>query len=173
MKILIAEDDKDTLLLYKRALQRRGHQVLTAFNGEDCLNIYHTELQHISSVSHPSNHVQPFDVVLLDYKMPRIDGLEVAKEILAINAHQRIIFASAYVKETLVDSVKHLNQVVELMQKPFDEHALVDSVEDKEIYVELQKLNVDIEAIKAANFRHEQIRDLLHQLRKLQKGRTF
>jgi CheY-like chemotaxis protein len=39
----------------------------------------------------------PFDVVVLDYKMPSKDGMEVAKEILQINPYQRIIFASAYV----------------------------------------------------------------------------
>jgi DNA-binding NarL/FixJ family response regulator len=32
--------------------------------------------------------------VILDYKMPKINGMEVAKEILAINPHQRIIFSS-------------------------------------------------------------------------------
>jgi CheY-like chemotaxis protein len=49
--------------------------------------------------------------------MPKKDGLEAAKEILELNPRQRIIFASAYVKETLEDSVKQLKQVVELMQK--------------------------------------------------------
>ena len=42
--------------------------------------------------------------------------MEVAKEILAINPHQRIIFASAYVWETLIDSVKELKQIVELQR---------------------------------------------------------
>lgn len=56
----------------------------------------------------------PFDVVVLDYKMPDKNGMEVAKEILRINPHQRIMFASAYVIETLKDSVKELSRVVEL-----------------------------------------------------------
>ena len=50
--------------------------------------------------------------------------MEVAKEILAVNPHQRIIFASAYVKETLEDSIKQLNQPVELLQKPFGQDVL-------------------------------------------------
>jgi two-component SAPR family response regulator len=36
--------------------------------------------------------------------MPKINGMEVAKEILAVKSHQRIIFASAYVKESLYNS---------------------------------------------------------------------
>ena len=53
-----------------------------------------------------SLHIQPFDAVILDYKMQDMDGIEVANEILEINPQQRIIFASAYIKETLLDSVK-------------------------------------------------------------------
>jgi CheY-like chemotaxis protein len=74
----------------------------------------------------------PFDAVVLDYRIPGKDGLHVAKEILELNPEQRIIFASAYVKETLEDSVKKLGTVVELMQKPFDADVLVDTIEDKE-----------------------------------------
>lgn len=93
----------------------------------------------------------PFDVLLLDYKLPDMNGMEVAKEILTVNPHQRIIFASAYVQETLQDSVKQLHQIVELIQKPFDVNKLLDTIEDEEVYNELKKLNVDIDVIKAAN----------------------
>ena len=86
----------------------------------------------------------PFDVVVLDYKMPSKDGMEVAKEILQINPHQRIIFASAYVIETLKDSVKELNKVVELLQKPFTMEAFVSTVEDNEAYEGLKLLMVSI-----------------------------
>jgi hypothetical protein len=37
----------------------------------------------------------------------------------------------------------------------------------------LQKLNVDISDIKAANLRHEQIRSILDILRQVQRGKTF
>jgi hypothetical protein len=55
---------------------------------------------------------------------------------------------------------------VELIQKPFGQDVLIDVIEDKEIYAELQKLNVNVDDIKAANFRHEQLRDLLEVLKK-------
>ena len=99
--------------------------------------------------------------------------MEVAKEILAVNPHQRIIFVSAYVKETLQDSVKQLHQIVELMQKPFAINELIDTIEDKDAYNQLKKLNVDIDVIKAANPTHEQILDLLERLRKIEKMGTF
>lgn len=56
--------------------------------------------------------------------MPRMHGMEVAKEILAVNPHQRIIFASAYVKDAPQGSITRLKQIVELLQKPFGEQDL-------------------------------------------------
>ncbi len=99
--------------------------------------------------------------------------MQVAEEILATNPRQRIIFASAYVKETLTDSIRKLKQVVELMQKPFDITTLIDTVEDKEVYSELKRFNVDVDIIKAINPTHEQIIDLLKRLKTVQKGRLF
>ena len=170
LKVLIAEDEKDIARLYKMALEKRRHEVLVAYNGEDCLKIYHEVSQRVRSRTYPTVNIQqPFDAVMLDYRMPKINGIEVAKEILAVNPHQRIIFASAYVKETLTDSIKELKQVVELMQKPFGEGALIDTIEDKDIYQRLQKFNVDIDVIKAINPTHEQIVDLLERLQRIQK----
>jgi hypothetical protein len=49
-----------------------------------------------------------------------------------------------------------------LIQKPFgEEDVLVDTIEDKQIYAKLQKLNISVDDMKASNFRHEQLRDLL------------
>jgi DNA-binding NtrC family response regulator len=137
------------------------------------------------SSSHPSFmfdslQYSPFDAVILDYRMPGKDGMEVAKEILELNPNQRIIFASAYVKETLEDSVKELKRVVELMQKPFDADTLVDAIEDKEVQEGLKKLMTNLRqtSTTSANDKDfepslEQIRDLFEGLRKIQKGRTF
>ena len=170
LKVLIAKDEKDIARLYKMALEKRRHEVLVAYNGEDCLKIYHEVSQRVKSRTYLTVNIQqPFDAVLLDYRMPKINGIEVAKEILAVNPHQRIIFASAYVKETLTDSIKEIKQVVELMQKPFGEDALIDTIEDKDIYQRLQKFNVDIDIIKAINPTHEQIVDLLERLQRIQK----
>ena len=124
----------------------------------------------------PPQLSSPYDAVVLDYRMPKRDGLQVAKEILESNPSQRIIFASAYVKETLKESVKELRQVVELMQKPFLPEALVDVVEDTEAYPELKKLFANVRNMTESDFENpspDQIRDILEGLKKIQKGRTF
>jgi CheY-like chemotaxis protein len=66
MKILIAEDDKDTTISYKRALEGRGHQVTITNNGMQCLEVYHKELQNVTSNTDLSEHIQPFDAVILE-----------------------------------------------------------------------------------------------------------
>lgn len=202
MQILIAEDDLDISALYKKALEKRKHSVVLTYTGEACLENYldafhdtksrrddpevTTKKTRVlsSSTSNESNSrynassketvpLNLYDVVILDYKMPGMNGMDVAKEILGVNPHQRIIFASAYVRETLQESVKQLKQVVELMQKPFSLSQLVDAVEDKEVYEQLKSLNVDVNRIRAAEPSHQVVIDLLERLKKIQKYRTF
>jgi CheY-like chemotaxis protein len=165
-RILIAEDDEDTAMTYKMALKEAGYEVKIVDNGEDCAKIYLEKFQEFRLLKskrttvHPFD--QPFEVVILDYRMPRMDGLQVAKEILTVNPRQRIIFASAYVKETLKDSVKGLKQVVELLQKPFSSQILVDTVRDKQVYKQLRRYKVDTKVLQKAELTHEQLMDLLN-----------
>jgi CheY-like chemotaxis protein len=199
MRILIAEDESDISHTYRVALESRNHNVKIANDGVSCLRIYREELANRRQTSsdksmkyNNNNNAQgsppltksPFDVVVLDYKMPGKDGMEVAKEILTVNPDQRIIFASAYVKETLENSVKRLKRVVELLQKPFEIQAFIDTIEDKEVYEELKKIMINIRTIDDDNTSsgqgpsdpsasRERIRDLFECLRKIQKNRTF
>ena len=83
-----------------------------------------------------------------------------------MNPHQRIIFASAYLQDMLKESIHQLNQIVEILHKPFGEQELIDAVEDKSIYSELKELNVNIDDIKNANLRHEQLREILDILKR-------
>ena len=174
MRILIAEDDADSSESYKDVLEARNHLVMLAENGEECLKIYSEELKREQIETEKIERKgTPFDAVILDYMMPRKDGMQVAKEILDMNPKQRIIFASAYVEETLEDAVKQLKQVVELMQKPFAVDALVDTIEDKEIYHGLKEIMLNMKQIKNESPSPQQLKSLFESLRKIQKGRTF
>jgi DNA-binding response OmpR family regulator len=174
MRILIAEDDIDISESYKDALEARNHDVTLTMNGEDCVTSYRQAFKREQiGIKKGGRKGTPFDAVILDYMMPRKDGMQVAKEILEMNPKQRIIFASAYVEETLEDAVKQLKQVVELMQKPFGADALVNTIEDKEIYEGLKQIMLNIKQIKEESPSPKQLKSLLESLRKIQKGRTF
>jgi DNA-binding NtrC family response regulator len=132
MKILIAEDDRDIALMYRVALKDRNHHPTLTDDGEDCLTIYRQELKNfVSRMGALDNNKQDvFDMVVLDYRLPGTNGIEVAKEIIKINPKQRIIIASSYPRETLSYSMKQLGQLVELVQKPFNIHTLIDAIEN-------------------------------------------
>jgi response regulator RpfG family c-di-GMP phosphodiesterase len=96
------------------------------------------KLPELLESSDAVEHIQPYDSVILDCKMPKINGIEVGKEILAVNPRQRIIFASTYPlsEKSLIEPIQEIKPDVEILQKPFTQQTLVDKVEDKEIYSE-------------------------------------
>ncbi len=168
VKVLLAEDEADVLNLYRAALERRGHAVVVALDGEQGLRAYHDSLKQEGS-RNAMTKVSGFDVVVLDYRMPRKDGMQVAKAILALVPDQRIIFASAYVKDTLVESVKKLDRIVELIQKPFELKQLVDTIEDTEVYGKLKQFNVNIERIRGLNLSHDELEELTERVGEIMK----
>jgi len=75
MIIIYVEDDKASRLLLKNALESIVHKVYLARNGEEGLALYQKVLP---------------DIVLTDMLMPKMNGLEMAKKIRAIQPKQAI-----------------------------------------------------------------------------------
>ena len=168
LRILIADDESDILNSYKEAFEIANHVVITAPDGEKCLEIYYQEFEKTQSETDNFN-ASPFDVVVLDYKMPKKNGLDTAKEILSLNPSQRIIFASAYVNETIGDSIRVLGKVIEIIKKPFPLSDLIDQIEDKKIFSELEKLNVNTKNLREIQPTHQSLRIYLETLKLLDK----
>jgi len=158
LKILVAEDEEGIALTYELALRARGHEVTVTTNGKQCLEEY---------VSRNSTDSTPFDVVILDYRMPIMNGYEAAKEILKIDSNQRIIFASAFGRETVESLIKNAGIIAEVLQKPFDLDVLIESVEDQYIYSKLQELKINVGDLKTWNPNHEQLMALYDALLRL------
>lgn len=168
LKILVAEDESAIRLQYHILLQERGHDVVSTENGRVCLDAYRMAFTVRQSKSRFGQQ-PPFDVVLLDYRMPELDGLETAREILKLCPGQRVIFASAYAAETLKEATKDLHQIVELIQKPFALEELVEVVEDFEVYRQLASLNVGVKQLKEHNLSLSELAGLLSGVERLQK----
>ncbi|OTA88263.1 hypothetical protein M434DRAFT_80489 [Hypoxylon sp. CO27-5] len=70
LQVLIAEDDPINMKILKKRLEKAGHEVYHAVNGEDCAAVYREK---------PA----AFDVILMDMQMPIVDGLTSTKMVRA------------------------------------------------------------------------------------------
>jgi CheY-like chemotaxis protein len=80
-KVLIVDDEENVRFLYEQELIDEGYQTVLARDGKECLEKVATE--------------KP-DIVLLDIRMPRMDGLEAIGKIIELNKNIPIIINSAY-----------------------------------------------------------------------------
>ena len=80
-KILIVDDEENILLLYDQELQDEGYTTVLAQNGKECLEKVKNESP---------------DLIVLDIRMPKMDGLEAIGNIIDINKNITIIINSAY-----------------------------------------------------------------------------
>lgn len=89
MKILIAENDENICILYKYALADK-HDLIICNTSESCIDQFNNyNLNNLDSKKRRKNSF--FDIVLLDYQLPGLNGIEIAKELIKKNPNQRII----------------------------------------------------------------------------------
>jgi DNA-binding response OmpR family regulator len=102
--VLIVDDEKNIRLTLSMALEKLNLPVDTAVNGEEALN----KLAEKS-----------YALMLLDLRMPGIDGMEVLKRVPAIRPEAKVVVITAYGSvEAAVEAMKL--GAVDFLQKPFD-----------------------------------------------------
>lgn len=112
--VLIVDDELFIVELYRDILQLRGYRVMgTAFDGEEAVRKY------------ASSEEKP-DVVIMDHRMPVMNGVEATKEILRMNPKQKIIFVSA---DVMVEKEAKEAGAVEFLPKPFRMDDLIEKME--------------------------------------------
>jgi len=126
LKILVADDNNFTRTVYEDMLKKRGHEVISASNGNECLSKFRN--QWISK----SPGTKVFDSVILDYSMPHANGDEVVGEILRMSPKQDILILSAYDAADLKKAFEKVKNSVEIIQKGFPVEALIEKIENSE-----------------------------------------
>jgi CheY-like chemotaxis protein len=81
--VLLVDDNCDGLLVRRSLLEELGCTVTVAHNGEEGLQLFRS-----------SN----FDVVVTDYRMPRMNGVEMIAHIRQTNPNARIVLLSGFVE---------------------------------------------------------------------------
>ncbi|UCE81101.1 MAG: response regulator [Methanobacteriota archaeon] len=109
--VLIVDDELFIVELYRDILQLRGYKVVgTAFDGEEAIRRYNDSLD------------KP-DVVIMDHRMPVMNGVEATREIMRVNPNQKVIFVSA---DVLVEKEARDAGATEFLPKPFRMDDLID-----------------------------------------------
>jgi DNA-binding NtrC family response regulator len=120
--ILIIDDEKSIRNVLKDILQHEGYQVEEAPDGEQGVKLFQSKT---------------FDLVLCDIKMPKMDGMEVLQQIMAINPEIPVIMISGHGSiENAVEAVKKgaydfiskppdLNRLLITLRNALDKNTLV------------------------------------------------
>jgi two-component system response regulator VicR len=110
-KILVVDDEKPISDIVKFNLEKEGYEIATAYDGEEALKMV--------------EEFQP-DLILLDLMLPKIDGLEVAREVRK-TYDMPIIMVTA--KDSEIDKVLGLELGADdYVTKPFSNRELVARV---------------------------------------------
>jgi CheY-like chemotaxis protein len=107
-KVLVIEDEVNVRMLTDMLLKRLGHDVLLADDGRKGLELYRRE--------HP-------DVIVLDLRMPGMDGVEVLKQIRSVDLKQSVIVVTGDCRHETEEQVRALG-VSEFIVKGSALHSL-------------------------------------------------
>ena len=130
LRVVIADDEPITRMDIKEILTEKGYEVIgEAADGFDAVEICKAE--------------KP-DLVLMDIKMPLLDGLSAARIMAEEEVDAAVVLLTAYSEREFIDRAKEIG-VSGYLVKPIDEKSLIPSIElavarNKE----MQKLQRDI-----------------------------
>ena len=120
LDVLVVDDNEPTRIILCEYLESFGYGVTLAESGEQALEVIQSN--------------RKFDLVLLDWMMPGMTGLDVALAIRQISSPPKVILLSAWT----LPSSEHLERVDAFLTKPIKPSSLLDAI--MEVYgIEITK----------------------------------
>lgn len=111
-KILVIDDEKPTLMMFRLTLVAYGYEVLTAENGQEGVDVFNRERPGI---------------VLTDIKMPGMNGIEVLKQVKAIDPSTEVIVITGHGDMDLAIQALNLD-ATDFINKPIQRHLLEQAI---------------------------------------------
>ncbi|MHB8618943.1 MAG: response regulator transcription factor [Chloroflexota bacterium] len=103
MRVLVVEDEHKLAGVLKRGLEEHGYAVDLAYDGEDGLAMA---------------EVEPYDLIVLDVMLPRLDGMAVCRDLRAKRRNTPVLMLTA--RDTVDDRVAGLDSGADdYLTKPF------------------------------------------------------
>lgn len=128
-KILIADDEKNMRWILGKALTDEGFIVVEAADGQEALELF--------------IDAEP-DMIILDYRMPKMDGMEVLKRIKTINQKVPVIMITAHGSTDAAVEAMKLG-AIDYISKPFDMEELKITIKK---VLNIEELNNTIDYLK-------------------------
>ncbi len=158
MKILLIEDSDSQRELLKDFLIKNGYDVLTAANGEEGIARYKSD---------------DIDLVISDFRMPVKNGLDVLREIKAINPYATVIIVTAY--SDVQNAVQIIKEgALDYLLKPIDLNELLTKIYKAAKQIEIARDNEEIfyktdssEIISSFIGKSSGIRDIISIIRRV------
>ncbi|UCF93317.1 MAG: sigma-54-dependent Fis family transcriptional regulator, partial [Desulfobacterales bacterium] len=134
-KILIVDDEKDMLVLLQRIISdETAHEVVTASDPLRALELF-------------SQH--PFDLVVTDLKMPKMDGLKLLEQIKQASPEVSVIILTAYATiETAVEAIQ--KGAYDYITKPFRRERIILTINKAMKWQEMVRENLALRQALAA-----------------------
>ncbi|HEX2067348.1 MAG TPA: response regulator [Nitrososphaeraceae archaeon] len=115
--IMLVDDDPDILLTYKSILIEENCNIETFTDAQEALN-------HFAKANHSF-----YDLVLLDIRMPDINGLQLYYKLKAINMAIKIIFVSALdAADELISMLPGVRVDYDIIRKPVNRENFVNKI---------------------------------------------
>jgi len=108
INILVIDDDDDILYTFDALLNRQGYKV----------KAFSDSIEAFKHVTEKSPYL--YDLILMDIRMPGINGIQLYRKLRAINPHAKILLVSALdVVHELIESIPGIN-MKEIVRKPIE-----------------------------------------------------
>lgn len=120
--ILVIDDEELFLISINRLLKRHDYNCFSANNGEDGIKIINNN---------------PIDIVLLDLKLPYMNGIDILKIIRKSHPHIKIIIITGC--STIMEAVKTIKMgAIDLIEKPLHDMVLINKLKliDKNVVID-------------------------------------
>jgi len=115
-RIMLVDDDKDILYTFRTILTSQGLQVDSYYDPHEALNVF----------TQTSNNY--YDLVILDIRMPRLNGLELYSKLKLIDRDIKVLFVSALdASEELLSIIPGV-EAENILRKPLEINYFVSAV---------------------------------------------
>lgn len=128
-RILLVDDEKDMLVLLKRIItEETGHEVVTESDPSRALDLFRED---------------PFDLVISDLKMPKMDGIQLLEKIREIDPNTIVVILTAFA--TIENAVEAIRKgAYDYITKPFRRERILLTISKVMEWQEMLRENLSL-----------------------------